>query len=68
MEFVPDDVAVSPQAEWLARVSPFLTADDPHQACNARARAAGSESVNAYCTCEHGPCTKSCCVPGGEDD
>jgi hypothetical protein len=67
MDFVPDDVAVSPEDEWLARVTPLLTADDPHQRCNARARAAGSLSVNAYCTCEHGRCTKSCCVPDGEE-
>lgn len=65
---VPDtDDVVSPTDEWLARVSPFLPADEPHQQCIGRARAAGSYTVNAFCDCPAAPCTKSCCVPPEED-
>lgn len=67
MEFVTDDVAVSPEAEWLARVYPFLTADDPHQRCIARARDAGLAAVNSVCTCTHGDCTSPCCNPDAEE-
>lgn len=65
---VPDtDDAVSPIAEWMARVSPFLPADNPHQACIGRARAAGSPTVDAFCDCPAVPCMKTCCVPPEEE-
>lgn len=61
MRFVPDDAGASPTAEWMARVSPWLTADDPHQQCIARAYAQGVNNVNLVCTCPVPPCTKECC-------
>lgn len=61
MQFSPDDGATSPADEWLARVSPFLLADDPHQRCIARAREQGVYDVNQVCDCQHAPCTGECC-------
>ena len=61
MRFVPDGDAVSPETEWLSRVSPFLTADDPHQRCIARARELDVHSVHQVCGCQAAPCTKECC-------
>ena len=69
MKFIEDQAApLTPESEWMARVTPFLLAADPHQACTLRAREAGSETVNAYCTCEHeAACTKECCNPSYEE-
>ncbi len=61
MQFSPDDGATSPAEEWLARVSPFLLADDPHQRCIARARALDFYDVHQVCDCPVAPCTKECC-------
>ena len=60
MRFSPDG-DVSPTTEWLARVNPFLLADDPHQRCHARARELGVSDVNQVCACPVAPCTKECC-------
>lgn len=62
MQFFPDDGATSAEQEWLARVSPFLTADDPHQQCIARARELDVLDVNQVCCCPTAPCTKPCCT------
>lgn len=67
MKFVPDEDAVPPAQEWLARVSPFLTADDPHQQCVRRAIDAGLPNVNFVCTCTHEGCTQPCCNPEPEE-
>jgi hypothetical protein len=61
VQFTPDDGDVSPTAEWMARVTPFLAADDPHQQCHAKARALGVNDVNLVCACPAPPCTKDCC-------
>lgn len=60
MAFEPDDEEISPLAEWQARVSPFLLADDPHQRCIGRAFEQET-SVREVCTCVHAPCDKECC-------
>jgi hypothetical protein len=62
LKFDPEMPAASPEAEWLARVSPWLLADDPHQQCTLRARMAGALDVNPYCSCPTPPCTKECCA------
>lgn len=68
MRFDPDDAGVtSPIDEWTSRMSPFLLAANPHQQCIARARAAGSPTVNAFCTCPTAPCDKPCCAPPLEE-
>lgn len=62
MKFHTDDVTASPEEEWLARVSPWLLAADPHQRCCARAIEAGSLTVDAYCDCPKSvTCEKECC-------
>lgn len=62
MRFVSDDDSVSPTAEWLARVTPFLTADDSHQQCVAKARRLDVNDVHLVCECPAPPpCTKDCC-------
>lgn len=67
MRFQGTESDTPPEQEWVARVSPFLRANDPHQACIQRARDAGSLTVDAHCQCPApGPCTKPCCVL--EDD
>lgn len=67
MKYSPDGGATSPADEWRARVSPFLLADDPHQRCIARARAADVHSVHQVCDCPAVPCTKPCCAYLTED-
>lgn len=68
MKFVDDmDEAVTPEQEWLARVSPFLLAADPHQACIQQARERGLETVDSVCTCTHEGCTQPCCNPEPEE-
>lgn len=68
MKFVDDGPAVvSPEQEWTARVSPFLLASDPHQACVLRARNEGLEHVNSVCACEHAGCSQLCCNPDTGD-
>lgn len=63
MKFVDDgDTAVTPAQEWLARVSPFLAAADPHQRCVQRAREAGLAAVNSVCDCPHLACAQPCCT------
>lgn len=50
------------QDEWLARVSPWLPADDPHQRCLRRA-IDGHVPINDVCDCVHPwPCEKECCT------
>lgn len=61
MQFTPDTQSASPIAEWMARISPVLAADDPHQRCIAAARDQGIHDVNQVCTCPVSPCTKECC-------
>lgn len=62
MQFSPDDSATSPEAEWLARVSPFLPADEPHQRCIARARELNVNDVHQVCACPAPPpCAGECC-------
>lgn len=71
LDWTPDDdMPVAAWDDWTLRVTPLLTADDPHQACNARARAEGVLSVDEVCTCglrETKPCTNSCCVRPTEE-
>lgn len=68
MRFVPDGHSASPTSEWLARVTPFLTADDPHQRCVAKARELNVNDVHQVCECPAPPpCTKSCCAPLQEE-
>jgi hypothetical protein len=62
VKFHLDDTAASPEDEWRARTSPWLLADDRHQACIRRAVAAGSLTVDAYCECPKTTvCMKECC-------
>jgi hypothetical protein len=57
-----DDAPTTPESEWLARVSPWLLADDQHQECIRRAIEAGSLFVDAHCTCpKPTTCDKECC-------
>jgi hypothetical protein len=65
-----DTAEQSDMDEWLARVTPFLTADDEHQQCVARQRELGG-SVEEHCTCpkmHDADCTKPCCVREYDDD
>lgn len=68
MKFVDEgDTAASPLAEWMARVSPFMLASDPHQRCLKRAQDAGALHVNGFCDCPTGaPCQDECCNPTEE--
>lgn len=62
MSFDPLVPAVSPHDEWMARVSPFLLADDPHQRCIQRARDQGISDANQTCDCPSAPCQGACCT------
>jgi hypothetical protein len=63
LTFDGDMPAADPAREWLARVSPWLPAAEPHQQCLLRAQLAGSGDVNPYCTCPKPErCTKECCA------
>ena len=62
MHFDAGVPAVSPIEEWMARVSPVLYADNPHQECIRRAYAENVADVNLVCSCEHATtCDKECC-------
>lgn len=65
IDFVADDEGASPLAEWMARVSPWLPADDPHQRCIADARDRGLLSVECSCP-KPDRCLGPCCNPTEE--
>lgn len=62
MRFDSGAPPLSPNDEWMARVSPFLLADDPHQVCYQTAQDLGLGDVNLVCACpKPAACDKECC-------